>query len=97
LHTEESIVTKSDLVSTVATAANLNKKQATAVVDQLLEDITSALKSGEKVAIAGFGSFQVKATAARQGINPFTKQPMTIPAKKKLKFSAAKQLKELVK
>ena len=57
---------------------------------------TDALVKGEKVSVVGFGSFEVRSRAAKESINPATKQPIHVPAKKVPAFKAGKALKEAV-
>lgn len=82
---------KAELVKAIADKANLSIKDATAAVEAYAAVIEEALKAGDKVAIAGFGTYEIKAKEARQGFNPSTKQPITIPASKTpvLKFGKA--------
>ena len=80
----------------MAESADLSKSQAGAALDALLGDITAALSKGERVAIAGFGTFQISARAARQGRNPQTGATIQIKASKNVRFKAGKQLKEAV-
>ena len=87
---------KADLIDTIANAADLSKSQAGAALDALLGDITSALAKGERVAIAGFGTFQISERAARQGRNPQTGATIQIAASKNVRFKAGKQLKDAV-
>ncbi|MCQ6307711.1 HU family DNA-binding protein, partial [Bacillus cereus] len=70
--------------------------QASLAVDTLLESIQQALQNGENVQFIGFGSFEVRERAAREGRNPSTGESLTIPAKKAPAFKAGKQLKEAV-
>ena len=88
---------KGDLVAAVAKKAELSKKDAEAAVDAFFASIKEALKKGDKVAVMGFGSFEVKKRAARQGINPLTKAKIKIPATKVPAFKAGKALKDAVK
>ncbi len=88
---------KTELVAAVAAKANLSKKDADAAVSAVLASITEALADGDKVAIAGFGSFEVKERAARQGLNPRTKEKIEIAASKVPSFKAGKALKDAVK
>lgn len=88
---------KSEFVSAVADKANLNKTQAAAAVDAFLEAVTDALKSGDEVQFTGFGKFSVQHRAAREGINPQTKEKIQIAATNVPKFSAGSQLKAAVK
>ncbi len=73
------------------------KKQALESVEAVFDSITKSLGRGEEVAIPGFGVFKVAKSAARMGINPKTKEKISIAASKKPKFRAAKALKEAVK
>ena len=73
---------KTDLIKAIADKANLTQKDAGAAVDALIDVIADALKAGDKVAIANFATFELKAKAARQGFNPLTKKPITIAASK---------------
>jgi len=86
---------KTQLIDVVAKNADLKKKDAEAAVCAVLAAIEDALVAGEKVQIIGFGSFEVKARAAREGRNP--KDPavkIQIPASKAVGFSASKVLKD---
>ncbi|MBQ3040994.1 MAG: HU family DNA-binding protein [Clostridia bacterium] len=87
---------KTDLIEKVAQVADLKKKEAEAAVAAVLGAIEDALVAGDKVQIIGFGTFEVKTTAAKTGINPQTKEKIQIPAKKTVKFSAGKALKDKV-
>ncbi len=87
---------KTELINVVAAEAGVSKKDAEAVVSATLNAITEALKSGDKVQLIGFGTFEVKDVAAREGRNPKTKEVIEIPACKKPAFSASKALKEAV-
>lgn len=90
------IMTKTDLINVVADASDLTKKQAEAAVNATIEAIASALKDGDKVQLIGFGTFETKESAEREGRNPKTGESITIPASKKVVFSASKALKEEV-
>lgn len=87
---------KAELISAVAEAAEVSKKDAECVITATLDVITDALKQGEKVQLVGFGSFEVKQRAARVGRNPQTKLPVKIPASKVPVFKAGKVLKDTV-
>ena len=82
---------KTELIKAIAGKAGLTQKDAVASVDAFIEVIADALKAGDKVAIANFGTFEIKAKAARTGFNPITKQPIKIAASKApaLKFGKA--------
>ena len=87
---------KTNLVDVVASETGLAKKDVDAVVAATFSAITSALKSGDKVQLIGFGTFEVKATAEREGRNPKTGETIKIAASKKAVFSASKALKDEV-
>lgn len=88
---------KSDFISTVAETSGLNKADAKKAVNAFLETVTIELKKGEKVAFPGFGSFSVTERAARNGVNPRTKQPIEIQARKAVKFKPGSELEESIK
>lgn len=88
---------KTELVAAVATKANLSKKDAEAAVKAVLDAVTEALADGEKVALVGFGTFEVKERAARTGKNPRTGEAIEIPASKVPSFKAGAALKNAVK
>ena len=71
---------KAEFIRALAEKADLSLKDAAAAVDAYAEVVAEALKDGEKVAIAGLGTFELKAKAERQGFNPVTMEPITIPA-----------------
>jgi DNA-binding protein HU-beta len=83
---------KTELVQAIAENADLTKVQAKAALDAALGAVEGALKKGDKVALIGFGTFQVVKKDARQGINPMTKAKIKIPAKKVVKFKAGADL-----
>ncbi len=87
---------KTDLVRSVAEATGMTKKDTAAVVDATLDVITKALAEGEKVRLAGFGSFEVRRHAARESINPQTKDRIVIAATCAPAFKAGKALKDAV-
>ena len=83
---------KTELVAKIAEGAGLSKVDAKKALDATLEAITNAVKAGDKVALVGFGTFDVTERAERQGINPATKETITIPAKTVVKFKAGADL-----
>ncbi|SFJ57792.1 HU family DNA-binding protein [Thermoflavimicrobium dichotomicum] len=87
---------KTDLINKVAEATGKSKKDATLAVEAVLNAITEALRAGDKVQLIGFGNFEVRERAERQGRNPQTGEPITIPAMKVPAFKPGKQLKEEV-
>ncbi len=87
---------KSELIAAVAKEADLTKKDAEAAVNAVTGIITDALKSGDKVQLVGFGTFETRARAARTGKNPRTGEEITIAASKVPAFKAGKALKDTV-
>ena len=87
---------KTELVNVVAAETNVAKKDVDAVISATVKAITDALKEGDKVALIGFGTFEVKESAEREGRNPKTGETITIAASKKPTFSASKVLKDEV-
>lgn len=87
---------KSELVSAVAQKSELTKVDAKKALDAVLEAIGEELKNDGKVVLVGFGTFSVSERSARKGINPRTKEPIDIPAKKVVKFKAGSELTDSV-
>jgi len=87
---------KAELVDAIAQAASVTKKEADTVVNATVEAIMEALVAGDKVTLVGFGTFEVRERAAREGRNPSTGKPIQIPATKVPAFSAGKLFKEKV-
>ena len=88
---------KTDLVAKVAEKAGISKKDADSAVAAVFDPIVGALKKGDKVALIGFGTFEVRKRAARNGLNPKTKQAIKIPASKAPAFKAGKAFKDAIK
>lgn len=87
-------MTKNALVEFIAAKAGLTKADAARALEATLEGIENGLKKEGKVSLVGFGTFQAKKRAAREGINPLTKQPLKIPAKTVASFKAGSKLKD---
>lgn len=90
-------INKDALIDTVSSKTDLSKKDIESVIDIMVEKITEEIRKGNKVTLTGFGTFRISNRAAREGINPQTKQRITIPAMKLPKFTAGKSLKEAVR
>ena len=90
-------MTKTDLIAAVAAKSGLTKKDAEKAVSAVLETVTETLVSGEKVALVGFGTFEVRERAAREGKNPATGEVISIAASKVPAFKAGKALKDAIK
>lgn len=87
---------KTELIAAVSAHTGLTKKDAEKAVSATLETITAQLVQGEKVQLAGFGSFEVKTRKARVGRNPRTNQAIEIPASRSTAFKPSKTLKDAV-
>ena len=87
-------MTKTDLVNVVAAETEVSKKIVDTIVNSALETIANALKEDDKIQLIGFGTFEVKSVAAREGHNPKTGETIQIPESKKVSFSASKVLKD---
>ena len=87
---------KAELIDAVAESADLSKASATRALDGALDAILNALKGGDQVTLVGFGTFSVRARAARTGRNPRTGEPIEIKAAKVPAFKAGKALKDAV-
>ncbi len=87
---------KGELVEAIATKAEATKKDTTAILDAFLAVVVDTVANGDKVVLVGFGSFDRRDRAAREGRNPSTGQPIKIPATQVPAFSAGKEFKEKV-
>ena len=87
---------KAQLIDAIADKAGLTKADSKKALEAFVSSVTNALKGGDKVSLVGFGTFAVSERAERTGINPSTKQAITIPAKKVAKFKAGAELSEAV-
>jgi DNA-binding protein HU-beta len=85
-----------ELVAKLAEAHGLSKAQAKSIVDDILKDIVDAASGGAEVSLPGFGKFKVRATPEREGRNPANGEKIKIAASRKLTFSSAKSVKDLL-
>ncbi len=85
-----------ELAAKLAEAHGLSKAQAKSIVDDVLKDIVDAAASGAEVSLPGFGKFKVRATPEREGRNPASGEKIKIAASRKLTFSSAKSVKDLL-
>lgn len=83
---------KTELVEKIAAGAAITKVDAKKALEAAVAAVKDALIAGDKVALIGFGTFSVNERPAREGINPSTKQKITIKAKKVAKFKAGAEL-----
>ncbi len=89
-------MTKTELIAAVAAQADLSKKDAEKAVNAAVGAVSDALVKGEKVQLVGFGTFEVRDRAAREGKNPLTGEKIHIAASKSPAFKAGKALKDAV-
>ena len=87
---------KTELINSMAKKANLTKKDATEALNAFIETVQEALMDGDKVSLVGFGTFETRERAAREGRNPRTKETIQIPASTVPAFKAGKEFKEIV-
>lgn len=87
---------KSEIIDALANNTGLTKADVTKVCDGYVELIKSELVKGNDFTVTGLGTFKVSERKARDGINPLTKEPLHIPAKKAVSFKAGKALKDEV-
>ena len=87
---------KAELITSMSEKSGLTKKDAEAAVKAFIESVQEALEGGDKVQLVGFGTFETRERAAREGRNPRTKETIQIPASKAPVFKAGKEFKERV-
>ena len=85
---------KSELIAAIAEKSGLSKKDSEKALGGFMDTVVDALKEGDKVALVGFGTFDVRERAARTGLNPRTKEPIEIAASKAPAFKAGKAFKD---
>jgi len=83
---------KTELIDAIAGKSGLSKVNSKKALDAFLTTVSNELKKGEKITLVGHGTYQVIEKSARTGINPKTKAPIKIPAKKAVKFKAGANL-----
>lgn len=86
---------RTDIANSVAETMGISKVQSHELVKKVFSTVRDALEGGDNVQIADFGVFKIKETAERNGRNPKTGEALVIPAKKAVKFSATRELKNL--
>ena len=90
-------MTKAQLIERMAQRAKISKRAAGIALDTFVEATTNALRSGDKVALVGFGTFSVSKRKARTARNPRTGETIEVPAKRAPKFKGGRDLKNAVK
>ncbi len=89
-------MTKAEFIAAVAAKSDMTKKDTEKAISAVIDTITDTLAKGEKIQLVGFGTFEVRERAARDGINPQTKKKIQIKATKVPAFKAGSALKEAV-
>ena len=87
---------KAELITSMAEKSQLTKKDAESALKAFIDSVQEALENGEKVQLVGFGTFETRDRAAREGRNPRTKETITIPASTVPVFKAGKEFKDRV-
>ena len=87
---------KAELITSMAEKSQLTKKDAESALKAFIDSVQEALEGGDKVQLVGFGTFETRERAARQGRNPRTKETITIPASTVPVFKAGKEFKDRV-
>ena len=87
---------KAELITSISEKSKLTKKDAEAALKGFIESVQEALANGEKVQLVGFGTFETRERAAREGRNPRTKETIQIPASTVPVFKAGKEFKDTV-
>lgn len=87
---------KAELITSMAEKSQLTKKDAEAALKSFIDSVQEALEGGDKVQLVGFGAFETRERAAREGRNPRTKETINIPASTVPVFKAGKEFKERV-
>ena len=87
---------KADVINAIADQAGISKREAAAAFDAFVNYISEACQTGDRCAIPGLGSFSVTERKAREGRNPRTKETITVPASRNVRFKAGKDLRDLL-
>jgi len=93
---EVTTIGRQELSKRISQQAKISQKQAGEVLEATLDVIRDALKNGDEVRLVGFGSFKVRKSAPRKGVNPRDRKPIEVPAKERVRFTAGKELSEAV-
>ena len=88
---------KTELVAAMAEKTGVSKKDTEAVLNAFIETVQEAVKADDKVQLVGFGTFETRERAAREGINPLTKEKIQIAASKVPAFKVGKAFKDMLK
>ncbi len=93
---ESTIVGRQDITKRIASQSGLTQKKAAEVLEATLDSIRESLEKGHEVRLVNFGSFKVRRSAARKGVNPRDRKPIQVPAKDRVRFSPGKELADAV-
>ena len=85
-----------ELIAKIAEAHGMSKAQAKSIVEEIFKDIVDSAASGAEVSLSGFGKFKAKVTPEREGRNPASGEKIKIAASRKLTFSSAKSVKDIL-
>lgn len=88
---------KTDLINAMAAEAGISKGDARKALDAFVSSVSDSLEKGDKVVLIGFGTFSVTEKSERKGVNPATKQQITIPARKVVRFKPGAELAEKIR
>src|SRR5215831_18962954 len=94
--TASTTVGRQELSKRISQHAKISQKQAAEVLEATLDSIREALQGGDEVRLVGFGSFKVRQSAARKGVNPRNREIIEVPAKDRVRFFPGKELSEAV-
>jgi nucleoid DNA-binding protein len=94
--TTTATVGRQELTRRIAKQADISQKQAQAALEATLGSIREALQGGSEVRLVGFGSFKVRRSAARRGVNPRDQKPIQVPEKERVRFFPGKELADAV-
>ena len=89
-------VGRQELSKRISQQAKISQKQAAEILETTLDVIREALKNGDEVRLVGFGSFKVRQSAARRGVNPRTREEIQVEAKDRVRFTPGKELQDAV-
>ncbi len=92
LKNQKKRMNKVELINAIAAETGLSKVDSKKALDSVIKNLSDVLIAGDKITFIGFGTFSVTERSERTGMNPATKQPITIKAKKVAKFKAGAEL-----
>ncbi len=90
-------MTKAELVAKISTSSGITRTVSEKALNSFISAVSGALQQEQKITLVGFGTFEVAQRSQRQGRNPRTGKPITIPSSRIVKFKAGNRLKDAVK